>query len=628
MATIDDLVKATRSKRVQVTDLPDAPKLQPTVRSGGQYTVAVQQAGRNKLMDLADALSKVNPILQQYGAIQKAEREYQREQGELFAMEKPEEAMAELEAQRDKTKAELRKLREQGVIQEAFDPEFLLGIRAARAKVQAKEFRNQLLTDPELLQTDNPVGVAQERVGEFLSGLDSQYAKQQVAPLLDSIGNEFVNTVTRQQQDAAIAQGKTDWLNMASEPFKAWTSNEADLNSPEFREWFNDPAGAFKGNREFVLQEMIQPMLMDMTERGNAAGAMRKIQQLKDWKINDKGAKFITSTMQDSLNALERTIISQGAYWQQQTVTTYNTVLEDATAPFDTEFLQRLNEGKPITENFFKDWSSRAREELKAKGVKPNNVEEYITGKREEANKSYNRQKVDTVATDSVVLGAIRGNLNLGIDQRNAINIARDNGELSLADYKTLLQANANETDFETNVMRRQPVRDISDIIQNRFSDKAIKDGIPIPMVDNSTNIVKDITGITKKQIPGNTLSTLRLTASQIFRDEMRKERDRLILQGMGQLSRPELDRQLDDRVATVYENISPKIEEMVKTKLKTAQFNLGSYFDKDVLDGFDKRDPNSIQALNSVLHRIGFEEDDYQGKANFLNSYRANHID
>jgi len=129
MATIDDLVKATRSKRVQVADLPDAPKLQPTVRSGGQYTVAVQQAGRNKLMDLADALSKVNPILQQYGAIQKAEREYQREQGELFAMEKPEEAMAELEAQRDKTKAELRKLREQGVIQEAFDPDNLGGVQ-------------------------------------------------------------------------------------------------------------------------------------------------------------------------------------------------------------------------------------------------------------------------------------------------------------------------------------------------------------------------------------------------------------------------------------------------------------------------------------------------------------------
>ena len=627
MATIDDLVKATRGARVQVADLPDAPKLQPTIRSGGQYTVAVQQAGRNKLMDLADALSKVNPILQQYGAIQKAEREYQREQGELFAMEKPEEAMAELNAQRDKTKKELRKLREQGVIQEAFDPEFLLGIRAARAKVQAKEFRNQLLTDPELLQSENPVGVAQERVAEFLQGVDSQYAKESIAPMLDSIGNEFVNTVTRQQQDAAIAQGKTDWLNMAQDQFKAWEQNEADLNSPEFREWFNDSAGAFKGNREFVLQEMIQPMLMDMTERGNAAGAMRKIQQLKDWKINDTGAKFITSTMQDSLNALERAIVSQGAYWQQQAVTTYNTVLEDATDPFDTEFLQRLNEGKPITENFFKDWSSRTREELKAKGVKPNNIEEYITGKREEANKSYNRQKVDTVATDSVVLGAIQGNLNLGIDQRNAINIARDNGELSVSDYRSLLNSNRDQTDFQANVMSRQPVRDYSDIIENRFSDKAIKDGMPIPMVDNSTNIVKDITGITRKQIPGNTLGTLRPIASRIFRDEMRKERDRLILQGMGQLSRPELDRQLDDRVAEVYNNISPQIEEMVKTSLRTAEFNLGSYFDKDLLDSF-KNKSKELENLNSVLHRIGFEEDDYQGKGEFIDAYRANHID
>jgi len=628
MASLDDLVKASRSKRVQVADLPDAPKLQPTIRSGGQYTVAVQQAGRNKLMDLADALSKVNPILQQYGAIQKAEREYQREQGELFAMESPEKAMETLDAQRDKTKQELRKLREQGVIDERSDPEFLLGIRAARTKVQAKEFRNNLLTDAEALQTDNPTGLAQERIAEFLQGVDSQYAKQAVAPMLDAIGNEFVNTVTRQQQDAAIAQGKTDWLNMAGGSFKAWTANEAELNSPEFREWINDPAGAFKGNREFVLQEMIQPMLMDMTERGNVAGALRKIQQLKDWKINEKGAKFITSTMQDSLNALERTIVSQGAYWQQQAVTTYNTVLDEATGPFTAEFLQRLNEGKPITENYFKDWSGRAREELSAKGVKPNNVEEYITKQREEANKTYNRQRPDTVATDSVILGSIRGNLNLGIDQRSQIDVARDNGELSLSDYKSLLQANADETDFEANVMRRQPVRDYSDIIENRFSDKAIKDGLPIPMVDNATNIVKDITGITKKQIPGNTLITLKATASQIFRDEMRKERDRLVLQGMGQLSRPELDRQLDDRVAVVYENISPQIEEMVRTKLRTAQFNLGSYFDKDVLDGFDRRVPRSVEALNSVLHRIGFQEDDFQGKADFLNAYRTNHID
>ena len=626
MATIDDLVKATRNARVQVADLPDAPKLQPTIRSGGQYTVAVQQAGRNKLMDLADALSKVNPILQQYGAIQKAEREYQREQGELFAMEKPEEAMAELEAQRDKTKKELRKLREQGVIQEAFDPEFLLGIRAARAKVQAKEFRNQLLTDPELLQSENPVGVAQERIAEFLQGVDSQYAKESVAPMLDSIGNEFVNTVTRQQQDAAIAQGKTDWLNMAQDQFKAWEQNEADLNSPEFREWFNDSAGAFKGNREFVLQEMIQPMLMDMTERGNAAGAMRKIQQLKDWKINDKGAKFITSTMQDSLNALERTIISQGAYWQQQAVTTYNTVLEDATAPFDTEFLQRLNEGKPITENFFKDWSSRAREELKAKGVKPNNIEEYITGKREEAGKSYNRQRVDKIESDPQVLGAIQGNLNLGIDQLKAINNARDSGLLSLSHYQSLLNSNRDQTDFQANVMSLQAVKDFNDIIDNRFSDIAVKGGFVIPNAPkNTTNIVKDIaklkSGLGANGVPPLTLVSLKGVASEMFRNEMRIERDRLV--NTGQLSRPELDQQLSSNVESVYQRVTPKIEEMVKTRLRTTQYAIGITV-KDLV----KYKQGEVEYINNILTNIGFEENDTEGRKAFIKNYYKNHLE
>jgi len=59
--------------RVQVQDLPGAPGLQPTVRSGGQYGVAVQQAGRNKLMDLADALSTVNPMLKDYAGIQRVQ---------------------------------------------------------------------------------------------------------------------------------------------------------------------------------------------------------------------------------------------------------------------------------------------------------------------------------------------------------------------------------------------------------------------------------------------------------------------------------------------------------------------------------------------------------------------------
>ncbi len=57
-------------ERVQVQGLGDvAPGIQPTIQRAGQYQVQVQRAGRNKLMDLADALSQVNPMLQQYAGV-------------------------------------------------------------------------------------------------------------------------------------------------------------------------------------------------------------------------------------------------------------------------------------------------------------------------------------------------------------------------------------------------------------------------------------------------------------------------------------------------------------------------------------------------------------------------------
>ena len=64
------------AERVQVQGLGDAvPGIQPTIQRAGQYSVGQRRAGRNKLMDLADALSQVNPILQQYGNIRRLEQE-------------------------------------------------------------------------------------------------------------------------------------------------------------------------------------------------------------------------------------------------------------------------------------------------------------------------------------------------------------------------------------------------------------------------------------------------------------------------------------------------------------------------------------------------------------------------
>jgi len=95
--------------RVQVRDLPSAQRLQATVQSGGDFGVAVQQAGSNKMLELADTLSSFNTALKEYGAIAAVDAEmYEQELKRL----KPEELSERL----SKTEKELDSLTRKGVI--------------------------------------------------------------------------------------------------------------------------------------------------------------------------------------------------------------------------------------------------------------------------------------------------------------------------------------------------------------------------------------------------------------------------------------------------------------------------------------------------------------------------------
>ena len=81
-------------ERVQVQGLGgQVPGISPTIQRAGQYGIQVQRAGRNKLMDLADALGEVNPILQQYTRVTDIEFEQFEEE---LAGKSPEEVQAML----------------------------------------------------------------------------------------------------------------------------------------------------------------------------------------------------------------------------------------------------------------------------------------------------------------------------------------------------------------------------------------------------------------------------------------------------------------------------------------------------------------------------------------------------
>lgn len=608
--------------RVQVRDLPDAPQLQATVQSGGNFGVSVQQAGSNKLMDLADTLSSFNTALKEYGAFRSSEGEYQRGAGEQFALENPEKAQASLEARREKTKQEIRKLVEKGAIDERSNPDFLLGIRVAGAKTQAKEFRRRLLTDAEALQTEDPVTYVQEQVANFYQTVDSSYARESVQPLLESISNEFVNTVAGRQQDAAIAKGKIDWLGSIEDEVKAWTGNTMDLTDPSFKEWINDGAGSFKGSRQFAMDNLFKPVIMDMVEQGNVGGAMRKIAQLKNWNISGTGAKFANAETLKTLNAIERDIITNGEYYTQLAMTAYKRNKDTALEPFETEFQQRLNDDLPITDAFFEDWKTRAREQLPRNGVKESDVERFITAQREEANKSHNRNAEDNIVTDLDVYGSIRQQLNLGLDQASEIQRARDNKELSLTEYKELIRANADETDFEKNVMNRPAVRDRSEVLRNQFSDVQFKNGIHIPELGSKkTNIIKKLTGLgDTAYVPQETLDTLGADAEQMFRDAMRTERQ-AIVDASPSITRPELDLELSKRVSEVYEKTFAEIENKTVEKLRTGSYGLGlkkEDFSRQSLS-------TSTSNLNTVLKKLGLTSP--RSIADFITEYKDNNF-
>lgn len=595
-------------ERVQVQGLGGAvPGIQPTIQRAGQYAVAqvraapVQVPQSNKLLDLADTLGTSFELVQQYGKLRQIQKEEDISSGQQFFAEQPDVAIESLESGIGKTKREIRKLVQQGVIDERSNPDFLLGIRAARGKTLAKDFRRELLTNPDALSQEDPVVYIQNQVSEFYQRPEiagSAYAKQQVQPLLDSISNEYIGQVTRIQQDREIAQGKSDWLGSIVDKAKDWSSNRASLSEDDFKEWIDDGAGNFKGSRKYALDNLFKPVIMDMVERGNTGGAMRKLQELENWVINkDTGAKFVTLELSKEINSLQNQILSSSTYYTNLAVQAYNTKRTTVEEPFNAEFQERLNNNLPITESFLTDFSTRVRNSFEDQGVKKQDAENLIAKWREETNKAYNRAKEVEIKTNTEVYADIQSGINLGIDVNNEIEDARDQGLLSEADYKKLTTDNSNKANFEKEVMSLPPVRGYTDLLESDFSNTTIKGGVPV--LNKDVNIVTNILK-TKLNLPSHTLQALGQEARMIWVAGMEDQRNGIVFSNP-EISRPQLDRQLGNEARDVYNNIQPQIQELVLNRLRSGQYDLGL-----TKSAFNPKSPY-YKNLVSVITNLGF---------------------
>ena len=613
-------------ERVQVQGLGgQVPGISPTIQRAGQYSVAQVRAGRNKLQDLADALSTVNPILQQYGQIRQFQQERDIAAGQQFFAERPEEAVESLQAGLGKTKRELRKLADQGVIDERSNPDFLLGIRAARGKTLAKDFRRELLTNPDAMNQEDPVGYIQQQIADFYQRPEiagSTYAKQQVQPVLESISNEYIGQVTRVQQDREIAQGKADCLGSIVDEVKAWSGNRALLSDDVFKQWIDDGAGNFKGSRKYALDNLFKPVIMDMVEQGNTGGAMRKLRDLENWVINkDTGDKVVTAEVMDDINNMQAQIINSGRHFRNLSTQMDADQRKTAEDPFAAEFLQRLNNSQPITEAFFTDWATRVRNGFQDQGLKSRDAENFITQFREEANKSYNRAQEKNIVTDPEAFALIQGRLGLGLESRELINDLLDEDKLSFSDYKSLLKSNDDESNFEKNVMGLPSVRDYTDLVESAFSNTIIKGGIPVlnKFRNKDSNFIKELLDLDTTVHP-TTLGTLGLKAKNIWRDRLRQLRERIITANPD-ITRSELDRQITQSLATEYEGYNAFTEEVIRKELQSGLYDLGIK-KSDVMSYTQGKPTDEIKDLLTNLGLQSVEQMDA-----FIIDYQSRHF-
>lgn len=221
------------AERVQVQGLGGAvPGIQPTIQRAGQYSVAQVRAPRNKLMDLADALSQVNPILQQYTQVADIE-------AEQFEDELSRKSPEEIQAMLQKTEGEFDKLTRKGAMSWLTSPvnrkRKIEAIGKLASRDLLSEVENRLINpqqnDPEDL-AERANLVRQEFIDKTPALQSSLFAQQ---GLDVSTQNRIRETVANYERQESI-QARQENLYTAGSSMYDKVFNLLDTDNEQIRE--------------------------------------------------------------------------------------------------------------------------------------------------------------------------------------------------------------------------------------------------------------------------------------------------------------------------------------------------------------------------------------------------------
>lgn len=252
--------------RVQTQGVGSAPKLQAVVNAGGQYRVQTQQAGRNKLMDLAESLSQVNPILQNYGAIQDIDAEMYEDDLKRLSPEDLKKKLSQSEATLDR---EVRK----GNIPFLGSPLNWKRKKRALGKAAHDVFYNQLIAADGRLRNPiegdddkNTADIVNEEMAEFIEnnpGLQGQFQnegfQESINPTITRLAAQFDGEKARQARVEIGVQTVNEFVREAKN-VNHLNSAQYDLDMERLKDTWQDMNGFAPTQQRAAISSVVKSL--------------------------------------------------------------------------------------------------------------------------------------------------------------------------------------------------------------------------------------------------------------------------------------------------------------------------------------------------------------------------------
>ena len=351
--------------------------IQPVSLPSFQYGLANVKVGRSGYQDLADALSQINPALQQFGRISRAKQQLilQQEEEERLARE------AEIAKGREAFKLDPSGVSEQlknltrkginaGVIPENANAPFIIGGLQAQGEVLVnRDYRDQLRS---LVETTNDpeVAIAQTKA-EFLKRpeFSDPSVRAYAAEVFGKVDDEFRKDVNNRLDKVRTESNKRAWLELGKPVVDQVIKGQLDVTDPNMIGWLNHSAGVFKGSQEYAWNNLISETLneglsKDPSEEGSISPQQAEtfLDKLRTLDLGG-GVKFADAEVGNSITSYYDKINDRRSKWEARKNEQYNKQYRIDLAQAETELLELMGDGEVVSPTD----EARIKKELRAK---------------------------------------------------------------------------------------------------------------------------------------------------------------------------------------------------------------------------------------------------------------------